>query len=635
MMLLFEKEKNIMQLRSTNTRLSLLYNILLIAILFLIPCFLIAGKAVCQEYKISGSASQNLGMEALLLLLQQKKMISREEADKLRVLAGQEYDPEVAKRFKNRVKETQMQLDPSVAQEAEQETMTLAQSQATVMEALVLLLQQKGMITGNETNKLLNVVSPEDSGLYVAQMRVDQLGMWDPSKLEKEIEETQENLEESVDGLLQRHRLTERKLAELESTVMDDIAEKQYKTSWAERIKFSGDLRLRFQKDLFDDDNGIVLDPSDPTKILYNNEDRSRYRGRIRLNLIADLINPGEVNLGKVEAGVRVTGGNEDNPVSTNESFGDYFNRDSIFFDLYYLKWQYKPENPIWGRIPQITISGGRISNPWFSSDLLWDEDLNFEGLAINLKTDTLQENKWHAFLTGGVFPLQEVEVNNDDKWLYAGQLGFEVQPNSALNFQLGCAYYYYKNITGKVNDPSKPGYYDYTAPLFQQIGNTLIDIDPSSNIKTALAAEFEIIDVTALLDFSYFFPYHVILEGTYAENIGFDREKVAEITFNPDIEEQNQAYKFGMMVGHPLIIEPGDWNFFYYYKYLEADSVLDAFTDSDFHLGGTNCKGWVAGLKLGLYKNVWLRTRWLTADEIDGPPLAIDVFQFDINARF
>jgi hypothetical protein len=62
---------------------------------------------------------------------------------------------------------------------------------------------------------------------------------------------------------------------------------------------------------------------------------------------------------------------------------------------------------------------------------------------------------------------------------------------------------------------------------------------------------------------------------------------------------------------------------------------VVDAFTDPDFHLGGTNAKGWVLGTDLGLLKNTWLTVRWLTADEISGPPLAIDVLQVDVNARF
>ncbi|MFN0040753.1 MAG: putative porin, partial [Burkholderiales bacterium] len=36
-----------------------------------------------------------------------------------------------------------------------------------------------------------------------------------------------------------------------------------------------------------------------------------------------------------------------------------------------------------------------------------------------------------------------------------------------------------------------------------------------------------------------------------------------------------------------------------------------------------------------GLGANAWIRARWLSANEIDGPPLSIDVLQVDLNAKF
>jgi hypothetical protein len=35
------------------------------------------------------------------------------------------------------------------------------------------------------------------------------------------------------------------------------------------------------------------------------------------------------------------------------------------------------------------------------------------------------------------------------------------------------------------------------------------------------------------------------------------------------------------------------------------------------------------------LFKNIWLSAKWMTADEIEGPPMAWDTVQADINARF
>jgi hypothetical protein len=237
--------------------------------------------------------------------------------------------------------------------------------------------------------------------------------------------------------------------------------------------------------------------------------------------------------------------------------------------------------------------------------------------------------------LTLGVFPLYEEEFSDRDKWLYAGQAGVEYRKAMGLSGKLGVAYYDYENITGVRNDPLQPGVWDFTAPQFQQKGNTLMDIDPGAGIKTALASDYNLLNVTAQLDYDYWFPIHIVLLMDYVKNLGFDRTEVAARTGNPNVEEDTEGYQFGLTVGYPTIRYFGEWNTFLFYKYLGADAVLDAFTDSDFHLGGTNAKGWILGGELGLYKNVWLRGRWLTADEIKGPPLAIDVLQVDVNARF
>lgn len=81
--------------------------------------------------------------------------------------------------------------------------------------------------------------------------------------------------------------------------------------------------------------------------------------------------------------------------------------------------------------------------------------------------------------------------------------------------------------------------------------------------------------------------------------------------------------------------MKKGDWQVYGAYKRLGSDAVVDAYTDSDFHLGGTDAKGWILGGNYGLDKNAWLSVRWLSANEITGLPLAIDVLMLDLNAKF
>jgi hypothetical protein len=120
-------------------------------------------------------------------------------------------------------------------------------------------------------------------------------------------------------------------------------------------------------------------------------------------------------------------------------------------------------------------------------------------------------------------------------------------------------------------------------------------------------------------------------------KNLGFDRDKVAaRIGPGADVPSGlDTGYQIKLKTGYPEPRTFGEWNVSLAYKYLEGDAVLDAFTDSDFHGGGTNAEGWILGAEFGLYRDVWLSTRWMSADEIEGPAVAIDTFQLDVNSRF
>ena len=76
-------------------------------------------------------------------------------------------------------------------------------------------------------------------------------------------------------------------------------------------------------------------------------------------------------------------------------------------------------------------------------------------------------------------------------------------------------------------------------------------------------------------------------------------------------------------------------WRVSFAYRYLERDAVLDAFTDSDLRLGGTDVRGFILGGEYALTPRMLLRARYLSGNEIDGPPLGIDVFQLDLNSTF
>ncbi len=62
---------------------------------------------------------------------------------------------------------------------------------------------------------------------------------------------------------------------------------------------------------------------------------------------------------------------------------------------------------------------------------------------------------------------------------------------------------------------------------------------------------------------------------------------------------------------------------------------MLDAFNDNDFHLGGTNAKGYFLYASYYFANNTWLDARWFSANEVFGSPYAIDVLQLEVQTKF
>ena len=432
-------------------------------------------------------------------------------------------------------------------------------------------------------------------------------------------------LEELMELLKNRDVISREEYRELLDKLDQHEKNQSKKVDWVERFKFSGDIRLRYQGDMMGDVNALLADPSDPTTVLNTYKDRHRMRLRLRLNIAAQINEDAMVKL-------RLATGKLDDPVSTNTTLGGYFDSEYFSLDRAYLDWKL----PLNSEGNNLKLLAGRMPNPWLSSDLIWDSDVNFEGLALQF---TRQISSFGFFSTIGVFPLEEVELSQNDKWLYAGQAGIQYRPSEIISAKLALAYYLFDNITGKTNSSYLTSENDYTKPGFQQKGNTLMDISPTSGneddeLDLALAAEFHELSLFGIVDFAYWEPIHVSLLFDFVKNLGFDQDEVS-IRAGREVPEVDMGYQVGVEVGYLKIQNFAEWSTGLYYKYVEADAVLDAFNDSDFHLGGTNGKGWILNGNFGLAKNLWLAGKWITTDEIEGAPFATDTVQVDLNGRF
>lgn len=412
--------------------------------------------------------------------------------------------------------------------------------------------------------------------------------------------------------------------------------------SWINGVRLYGDVRARAQGDLYASDNarnvyldfGAVNDAGGRGRagvdaLLNVSEDRNRMVGRVRAGLMADLGNAFSVD-------VRLAGGNQRSPISTNQTLGNYGGRWDVAVDKAAILWN--PINDMHDR--EFDLRVGRFNNPFVSiNELVWDSDLTFEGISATYAMDLFGNKpdrmERGLFLTLGAFPLQEVELSTDDKWLYGGQLGTEFTFGADTRLRFAGGYFYYDNVTG-VRNTFESTLFDYTAPPFLQKGNTVFDIRNDQDNGTdlfALAGKYQLANASLWLDMGLG-EMHVTIGGEYVKNLGFDSRDVFDRT-GRWLPERTDGYEFAVTVGRPSVGALWSWRAFMSYRYLQTDAVLDAFTDSDFHLGGTDAKGYQLGFDLGLSRGAWLRLRYLTANEIDAPPLGIDVWQLDLNGAF
>ncbi|WP_332750382.1 putative porin, partial [Hydrogenophaga sp.] len=220
-------------------------------------------------------------------------------------------------------------------------------------------------------------------------------------------------------------------------------------------------------------------------------------------------------------------------------------------------------------------------------------------------------------------------------KWLVGAQGGVEWVPSNDMRAKVGLALYDYKNISG-VRNPAGTSLTNDTSPALRQKGNSLFNISNPQTLDGpyGLAADYRVLNLTGALDVNLYNPVHLILTGDYVRNIGFSDSKTRARS-GLTVPRETIGYLVRVAVGMPAMLLKNDWQLSLTYRYLEADATLDAFTDSDFHLGGTNNKGFIVGAQYGLSRNTWLNARWLSSREISGLPLSINTFQMYFNAKF
>jgi Putative porin len=413
---------------------------------------------------------------------------------------------------------------------------------------------------------------------------------------------------------------------------------------WLSRVRVYGDVTFRTQQDLFAKDNsaqipdyfsinqaGSIL-AAGLNSTLNTTDDTERFRLRARLGVDAQ-ISP------TISAGIRLASGALTDPGSESQNLGTAADRYTVGIDRAFIRWDSTPAPGL------AAISGviGRFGDPWYSpTELIFARDLQFEGVSSTGRWgfgSGGDADRSQLFGTLGAFPILEVPLANpENKWLAGGQIGVNLRWDDAQRLKLAVAYYDFLHVTGVQNPYPGSTIYNYTAPAFIRYGNSYFDIANSVNNSTnlyALAAHFRIADIAAGYEVGVGGRYSLRLTAEAVQNIGYNRGEVEALTGQSIAKNENRGYVSEVSFGDPTVNRLGLWRAAIGYRYVQSDAVLDAWTDADFRDGGTNDRGYFLWGDLGIANDTWLRLRYMSANEIDGPTYGLDVIQFDVNTRF
>ncbi len=547
---------------------------------------------------------------------------------------------------------TLLSLDQSaIAQEVTKEAAPMSEKDVLQLQiktqTLINVLVQKGVIDA-ETARLLNAKAEQetakrysDATEVVPNSQKDKPATVEPGVVR--VPYVSKNVRDQIRNEVSAGLATEVEAAVMKKAEMERWGVPNSWPSWLQKIKLSGDVRFRAEMDKFAAENSdqyidiLAINkaggtiPAGQAAFLNTTEDTERLRLRARLGINVAVATGWDL-------GLRLASGSGTNPVSSNFTLGTNMSDSAFNLDRAYLAYKSSAK--------QVQVWAGRFANPWLSTDLVWDEDISFGGIAASYAPlRPLDEEGFDPYITIGAFPLDDIEQSAQDKWLLGAQTGFNYEWENQNLFKFAAAFYDYEHIKGQFNTFGS-NLLDFTAPKFVQKGNTMFDIrndDKTNTQLAALASDYKEVDINLVYDIASFAPTHIVLIADFVRNVGFNAkenlqalETSTKLNFGADaIQEHADGRKVEVLVGWPKISKNGDWNVSVAYKMLESDAVLDAFTDSDFHLGGTDASGYIVKAQYGWADNVWTSFQLLSANEIHGAKLGVDVWQIDMHMRF
>jgi hypothetical protein len=374
---------------------------------------------------------------------------------------------------------------------------------------------------------------------------------------------------------------------------------------WVTALKINGDFRGRFET--FYSQNDAF-------------SERTRWRYRLRAGMVATFLD-------NFEAGFRLTSGEAvgtfgGDPISGNTTLRDNGAKKFVYLDLAYGRWTFINNKTLNG---SLTI--GKMENPFQMSDLMFDADYTPEGAGANVIYNI---NDVHSIrVNGGAFLLDELAADEQDPYMYGGQIRWDAKWTPHLTSSIAAALLLIENEENltSANVPNIQG------------GNTR---DP---VTTAPSVNFNPIVVDAALIYTFdkvpFYKgaFPVKLFGDYINNVAAD--------------DRNEGFQGGITFGKSG--KRGTWDVTYRYKYMGGDMWYEEMTDSDWgafyeaafpnsglaagYVAGTNLRGHVARVAYSPTDALTLTLSYYRAHNINESPAGSNSdmtrIQMDASLKF
>ncbi len=246
-----------------------------------------------------------------------------------------------------------------------------------------------------------------------------------------------------IDALVRKGVLKDQEAEQIRSQLSRDFAAntpagKLNLSSSVKELKLSGDVRVRGQYDTQD---------SQTSTTPVNGDQRTRYRVRLRINADYKVNDDFFAGFGlqteqKNDSGNQtMAGGFGSNGAQTvkngslnlpngTSSAGDYHQNYPIYISKAFLGW-----NPI----PGVTVIGGKQVNPFYTTDLVWDADINPTGFTERVDLHKFLElGPLELSLVGGQFVLSDNNENNATGKTNRDAFAYQTQLIAAMNVAEG-----------------------------------------------------------------------------------------------------------------------------------------------------------------------------------------------------